>query len=407
VVAGAFGVMFVTFGCTYAFTAFFTPLQEGFEVSRGALSGVFSVAASLYFFLGAVSGPLADRFGPRPTIVFGTTTVGLGLIMAGRADALWQIYAAYGIGVGVGVGFAYVPAIAAVQQWFVAKRGFASGVAVSGIGLGTLVVPPIAAWLVDEFGWRGAYYVLGVACIVAGGGAALVIDGSPERHGFLPDGQVLETSLTPQQLAEGLSVRQALGSRAFLLLYSAAFLVSVGLFMPFVHLAPFAEDRGVPHRVAVALFAVVGVGSTAGRFLIGGLADRLGRRRSLAAMYVGVAVTMLWWLASTQAWQIGLFALTFGACYGGFVALAPALIVDYFGPRNASSLIGLSYTAVAFGTLAGPPLGGYAFDVYRSYTLPIAFSAAAAIAAAALVRLAPEPGTERHPRNPAASADGS
>jgi MFS family permease len=191
------------------------------------------------------------------------------------------------------------------------------------------------------------------------------------------------------------SVKEAIRSRAFAMLYSAAFLVSLGLFAPFVHLTPYAEDRGVPHALAVALFALIGVGSTAGRFLIGGFADRLGRRRALGAMYLGVALTMGWWLASTQAWQIGLFALVFGACYGGFVALAPALIVDYFGPRNASSLIGLSYTAVALGTLAGPPLAGYAFDVYRSYTLPIAVSAVAAIAAAVLVRVAPDPATER------------
>jgi MFS family permease len=395
VVAGAFVVMFMTFGCTYAFTAFFASLQESFGVSRGALSGVFSVAGSLYFFLGALSGPLADRFGPRPMILFGTTAVGVGLIMAGRAQDIREVYAAYGIGIGVGVGFAYVPAIGAVQRWFVARRGFASGIAVAGIGLGTLIVPPVADWLIATQGWRAAYGTLGVACILAAGAAAFAVEGSPERHGFLPDGQVIGVGGEADAAVEGVSVKEAVRSRAFAMLYSAAFLVSLGLFAPFVHLTPYAEDRGVPHALAVALFALIGVGSTAGRFLIGGFADRLGRRRALGAMYLGVALTMGWWLASTQAWQIGVFALVFGACYGGFVALAPALIVDYFGPRNASSLIGLSYTAVALGTLAGPPLAGYAFDVYRSYTLPIAVSAVAAIAAAVLVRIAPDPATER------------
>jgi MFS family permease len=78
VVAGAFAVMFVTFGCTYTFTAFFASLQQEFGVSRGALSWVFSVAASLYFLLGAVSGSLADRYGPRAVVLFGTTAVGVG-----------------------------------------------------------------------------------------------------------------------------------------------------------------------------------------------------------------------------------------------------------------------------------------------------------------------------------------
>jgi MFS family permease len=391
VVAGAFAVMFVTFGCTYTFTAFFASLQQEFGVSRGALSWVFSVAASLYFLLGAVSGPIADCYGPRMIALLGTTAVGLGLILAGRADAVWQVYAAYGVGVGVGVGFSYVPVIGAVQRWFVVQRGLASGIAVSGIGLGTLVVPPIADWIIAAYGWRAAYLALGVFCVVAGGAAALFVEGSPQRRGFLPDGQVAASLTTGPTILNGLSVRDALRSRPFRLLYGAAFLVSLGLFTPFVHLAPYAEDQGVPHGLAVALFALIGIGSTVGRFFIGGVADRLGRRRSLGAMYIGLALTMLWWLSSTQAWQIGLFALVFGACYGGFVALAPALIVDYFGPRNASSLIGLSYTAVAFGTLAGPPLAGYAFDLTRSYTLPIALSAVAALAAAALIRIAPDP----------------
>jgi MFS family permease len=391
VVAGAFAVMFVTFGCTYTFTAFFASLQQEFGVSRGALSWVFSVAASLYFLLGAVSGSLADRYGPRAVVLFGTTAVGVGLILAGRADAVWQVYAAYGVGVGVGVGFSYVPVIGAVQRWFLVQRGLASGIAVSGIGLGTLVVPPIADWIIAAHGWRAAYLALGVFCTVAGGAAALLVEGSPQRRGFLPDGQVAVAGAPAPTILDGLSVGDALRSRPFALMYGAAFLVSLGLFTPFVHLAPYAEDQGVPHALAVALFALIGIGSTAGRFLVGGVADRLGRRRSLCAMYVGLALTMLWWLASAQAWQIALFALVFGVFYGGFVALAPALVVDYFGPRNAGGLIGLTYTAVAFGTLGGPPLAGYAFDLTGSYSLPIAFSAVTALVAAALIRIAPDP----------------
>ena len=93
------------------------------------------------------------------------------------------------------------------------------------------------------------------------------------------------------------------------------------------HLAPFTEDRGISHATAVSLFTLVGLGSTFGRFLLGALADRLGRRRSFAAMYLGMALMLVWWLNSWSAWQIAVFALVFGTFYGGCVALAPALIV--------------------------------------------------------------------------------
>ena len=69
--------------------------------------------------------------------LFGMAFVGAGLILASRAQTILQVYAAYSVGIGVGVGSAYVPAVAVVQRWFVKRRGLASGLAVSGIGVAT------------------------------------------------------------------------------------------------------------------------------------------------------------------------------------------------------------------------------------------------------------------------------
>ena len=390
VVAGAFGVMFAAFGCTYCFSTFFTPLQDAFDASRAALSWIFSIAVFIYFLLGAVSGPLADRVGPRGMTLAGLIIIGAGLIVASQAEALWQVYLGYGLGVGIGVGFAYVPAIGAVQRWFVRRRGFASGVAVSGIGFGTLVMPKVAEWLINGLGWRGAFIALGAFAIVGGGLAALFVDGSPQRHGLLPDGGVALDAV-PCPTLEGMSLRETLRTRAFRLLFAACFFISIGLFIPFVHLVPYAQDQGIPYATAVTLFTLVGVGSTLGRFCLGGIADRLGRRRSLGGMYFGVAVMMGFWYTADEIWEVAAFALIYGTFYGGFVALAPALLVDYFGPRNASGIIGMAYTGVAVGSLIGPTFAGYAFDHTQSYAPAIAASAIFSLIAAALVWMAPEP----------------
>ena len=390
VVAAAFLVMFATFGCAYSFSAFFSPLQASFGASRGALSWVLSIAISLFFIIGAISGAVADRIGARAMALAGSLIVGLGLIVAAQAQTLWQIYLGFGLGIGIGVGISYVPSVGAVQRWFVRQRGLASGFAVAGIGAGTLCMPKIAEWLIDAYGWRAAYVLLGAFAVLVAGTAALFIDASPQQHGFLPDGGVASGETAPEQ-GRGMALRDAVRSRPFWLLYAAALCASLGLFLPFVHLAPFAEDRGIPHAVAIFLFTLVGLGSTFGRFLLGGLADRLGRRRAFAGMYLGMALMLVWWLGSWSAWQIAVFALVFGTCYGGFVALAPALIVDYFGDRHASGLIGLSYTAVALGTLAGSPLAGYLFDFFQSYTVAIAVSAAAMFSSFVLICVAPEP----------------
>lgn len=384
VVAGAFAVTFVGFGCAYTFSAFLESLQKDFGASRGSVSLVFSLAGFLYFGLGMLSGPLADRWGSRRLALGGMALVGLGLVFASQAHNLTQIYLAYGLGVGLGVGASYVPALGAVQRWFVKRRGFASGLAVSGIGVGTLVMPPLASFLVEQLGWRHAYLVLGCVAMVVGAGMALLIENDPSHRGLGPDGDP-----SPQQTSsarpEGFTTRDAVRSRRFAGLYAACLISSFGLFVPFVHLVPYALDHGVTSTSAVLLLGVIGVGSTAGRFFLGGLADRMGRPRTMLLMFAGMALSLPVWAASSGFRGLAVFAFAYGVFYGGFVALLPALVMDYFGGRNISAIIGVLYTSVAVGTLIGPSAAGFAFDISQSYMLPICFSAGANLVAAAII----------------------
>ncbi|MGD0420886.1 MAG: MFS transporter [Xanthobacteraceae bacterium] len=384
VVAGAFAVTFVGFGSAYSFSAFLISLQHDFAASRGSVSLVFSLAGFFYFGLGVVTGPLADRWGAKGLAVAGMILVGIGLAAASVARSLTEVYLAYGLGVGLGIGCSYVPAVGAVQRWFVRRRGFASGLAVSGIGVGTLVVPPLASWLIETLGWRETYLAFGIFAVVVGGGMALMIEDDPRRRGLAPDGDALRSDAQPSGVA-GAPLASALTSHRFIGLYAACFICSFGLFVPFVHLVPYALDHGVAQSAAVLLVGAIGVGSTAGRFLLGGLADRLGRPLSFLLMFVGMGLSFVVWFFSTSLWPLALFALAYGVFYGGFVALAPAIVIDYFGAHHASSLIGILYTSVAFGTLIGPSAAGFAFDVSHSYTLPILVSVGAYVVASAVL----------------------
>jgi MFS family permease len=174
-------------------------------------------------------------------------------------------------------------------------------------------------------------------------------------------------------------------SRRFIGLYAACLVCSFGLFVPFVHLVPYALDHGVSPSSAILLLGVIGVGSTAGRFFLGDLADRMGRRSALMATFVGMALALPVWAFSTTLWPLIAFAFVYGVFYGGFVALLPALVTDYFGGRNVGGVIGILYTSVGFGTLIGPSAAGFAFDISHSYMLPILAGACANIIAAGIV----------------------
>ena len=382
-------ILFFGFGSAYSFGTFFDQFESEFGASRASVSFVFSIAAFLFFVLGAVFGPLSDRFGPRWIVAGGMVVAAAGLILAAQATALWHVNLAFGVGIGLGVGMAYVPAVGAVQKWFVKRRGLASGLAVAGIGAGTLCMPIVAGHLIEAIGWRETYLSMGITTLVCGGLAAAFV--STPRDPAASD----RASAAQRQSSAGASLATAVRSRPFLLIYAAYFLISFGNFIPLVHLVPYALDHGISRETGVLLLGMIGVGSTLGRFVLGGVADRFGLQRSLALTFAGLGLSCLWWLASDQAWQLALFALWMGTCYGGFVALGPAVMADYFGVRNVSGIIGALYTGVGICTLVGAPLAGLAFDIWQSYSLPIVVSAVTGLTSGGLVWLAEKPAAWR------------
>ena len=199
---------------------------------------------------------------------------------------------------------------------------------------------------------------------------ALLLENDPRARGLNPDGDPVLPGAVPAQ-AEGASVSEAIRSPQFMALYAACLICSFGLFVPFVHLVPYAGDHGVAASSAVLLLGVIGIGSTAGRFFLGGLADRIGRQSALLLLFIGMALALAIWLVSTNFWQLAGFAFVYGMIYGAWVAVLPAVVMDYFGGRNVSGIIGILYTSVAFGTLIGPSTAGFAFDLTGDYTLPI------------------------------------
>jgi OFA family oxalate/formate antiporter-like MFS transporter len=383
VVLCAFTLMFVGFGVAYSFAAFFSAFQAEFGASRAHVSLVFSLCALLWFSFGVPGGMLADRFGPRGVCLAGAGFLAAGLALAANAPSVEVLYVTYSIGVGVGIGLSYVPSVAAVQHWFVQNRAFASGIAVAGIGAGNLVVPPLAAWMVGLAGWRNAYLALAAATLLLAVPAALALGGRAATRANAGGAPL-----------PGMTLGEALKSAPFWFLYVLGLFICVGVFVPMVHLVPYAQDVGLTEAQGVTLVSLLGLGSLLGRFAVGGIADRLGHLRSLVAISASMgAMFLLWWVAR-GFWPLALFAAVFGALYGGYVALSPTVCMAIFGPRSLSGIIGCLYTAAGLGTLVGPTFAGATFDAFGSYDASILGCAVlsfagAGIAAAMRRHLAP------------------
>ncbi|MGD9531037.1 MFS transporter [Pseudonocardia sp.] len=353
--AAAFVAMAAVFGVAYSFGAFFAPMAAEFGAGSGTTSLVFSITACCWFLLGSVSGRAVDRLGPRPVLLAGAVALAGGLLVTSTAERLWVAYLGYGLGVGVAVACGYVPMVATVGAWFDRRRALAVGAAVAGIGVGTLAGAPLAAHLIAVYGWRRAFVLLGL------GGATLLVAAAcvARRPPVMPG-------------APPRALREVVRTREFRLMYLATFLASTALFVPFVFLPASAAAGGVDPVAAAGLIGVVGATSVAGRLAIGALGDRIGRVRTFRACFALIGASFLVWLAATSLPWLVAFAVLLGVGYGGWIALQPTVMADWFGVRGLGAVVGLVYTSSGVGALVGPPLAGLLVDATGGYRWAIA-----------------------------------
>jgi MFS family permease len=360
VVWASFSALAVIFGVAYSFAAFFESFATEFGASRADVSLVFGLSGMLYFVLGVFGGMLADRLGPRLVTSAGMLCIAASLGIGSMARSMAELTLVYGVGLGIGIALVYSPAIGCVQPWFTRRRGLAAGIASAGIGAGTLCVPLLAAAAIGQWQWRGAMASMAAGVVVLGLGATLLLRRAPAAARRV-DGTVA-----------GMPLAQALRSRSFLWLYAMCVLGAPAMFIPFAHLSASARDLGIGDAQAVGLVGLIGIGSLTGRFVIGSVADRVGRPRTLVAAEASLGLSMLLWLWAGGYPALALFALWMGLSYGGIVSLMPALCMDLYGARAVSSIIGSLYTGAALGNVAGPWLAGRVFDARGSYVAVIA-----------------------------------
>ena len=345
--------MFTVFATAYSFGTFVRPMAEEFKAGRGATARVFAITAFAYFSLGAVTGPLVHRVGPRRMVAFGATVQVIGMVITTRVHALWQAYLSYGIGVGIGVACCYVPLVAVVGGWFTRRRPLAIGIAVSGIGLSSLFGAPIAARLIKAHGWRDAYLVFAIATGILLAIVAIFVRTPPSFD-----------------VAPPMKLSAALRTRTFVLSYLALVLASITLFNVFVNLVPYAEDHGIAKVRAATLLSLLGGASVVGRNALALLARRVGTVATYGLSILTMGVTQIIWLGAESSYAtLAVFALVFGVAYGGLIALGPILLAELFGPEQLGGLAGVNYTAAGIGALVGPTIGAWLVDRTGSYTL--------------------------------------
>ncbi len=387
IVLVSFIIMVITWGTINAFGVFLKPLSAELGWTRAMTAGAYSTFMLLHGFLYIVTGRLNDRFGPRLVMTVCAFILGLGYLLMSQVNAIWQLYFFYGVIISIGMSAAFVPLASTVARWFVKRRGLMTGIVVSGIGVGTMIMPPMANQLISSYGWRTAYIVLGVISLVLILFAAQFLRRDPGQVGQVPYGEN-EIKAGSLNLPDGgFALQQAIRTRQFWMLCALLVFHLVGQQAVLVHIVPHVTDLGISATIAANVLAVIGGLSIVGMMTMSGASDRIGNRPALIINFILVSIALFWLLVAREVWMLYLFAAIFGFGYGGVVALESPIVAELFGMRSHGVILGMVMFAATTGGAIGALFAGRAFDINSSYQLAFLASAVFSVIGLILISL--------------------
>ena len=320
-----------------AFGVLIVPLQEDFGWSPAAVTFSYAMASIIGALLAPISGISTDRYGARKVILVGILFFFLGSIITGAANQVWHIWIAYGVCFGVAQACFNVPIITAASYWFRKRLGLGIGLLQAANGLGPAIMAVLLSVMISALAWKTAFWLIGLSGSIVMVGLLLFFRSEPAHMGLRPYGApatepirrerdpVIETQRAKAFLAS------MQGTNAFWQLVAVHFLGCVGHAIVIIYVIPIAVVAGVDPLSAAGILSTLMAVSALTRFLTPVIADYLGARGAMAAMFVlqGLPVLMLFW--AQELWQFYVFAAIFGFGYGAKARRFPSSTASILG----------------------------------------------------------------------------
>jgi len=354
-----------------------------FDWTRALTSGALSLSMFMQGSLSIIMGGINDRLGPRLVLTIAGLLVGLGYLLTAYIGTVWQLYLFYGVMAGVGMSGVLVPLTSTIARWFVSRRNVMTGIVMGGIGIGTLVAPPVANWLISTYDWRVSYIILGSAVMVVVIAAAQFLKRDPARISQMPYSGNKEGEQQHRAEAEGFTLREATLTGQLWLVVAMFVCLGFSWFSIMVHIVPHITDLGISTANAANILAAMGGASVIGNVVLGVAADRIGNKQVCVISFILVVICLFFLVAVREVWMFYLFAVGFGIGQGGCSTSESPLIARLFGLSSHGSILGVVSFGFTMGAAVGPLLTGYIFDVTGSYQ--VAFFICAAISVVGLV----------------------
>jgi MFS family permease len=376
----------------FATGIFIKPISQELGFGRGDIATAIGISSVMTAVASPFFGRLIDRYGVRTPlavsiILFALATAAMSLL-PGSVFGLYAMFALTGLfAIGQTPG-SYSKVIAA---WFDRQRGFALGIVLAGVGMGTIVLPMICKTLIGTLGWREAYLGLAGLIILLALLPVLVFIREPTR--------ALAGDLSPNARLPGVSMTEAARDRRFWYMIVSFFLAVVAINGSLVHVVPMLTDRGMSLSDAVAIISSSGLALIVGRLLAGWIIDRV-FAPYVAVFFLVCPMAGLLILALQPAAVSPLVGvLLLGLGIGGETDLLSYMVSRYFGLAKFGTIYGWIFTAALAGNAVGSSILGWAFQLTHSYSATlIAYSLLLAVATALTLVLGPYryPPADRH-----------
>ena len=350
-------------------SVFLVPLEQEFGWGRGPVSFINFAGLAGIAIGGIVMGRVSEFIGIRRSVFLGSITMGLAVLLASRADQLWQFYAIFFLGSFLGGGSLFAPLVANTSRWFKTGVGLAIGIVSGGQALGQGLIPYFGGMAISAIGWRDTFLWMGILMLVMLPLLALLIRPPP------PAGSAASTD---QAAADAPDI--PLSTNTVIIWMSiAVVLCCTTMSVPLIHLVPYAQSCGIPLSDAGGIILVMLIAGICGRVAFGKLADMIGAIRAywIASAWQTVLVVLFLQFQSLESLMV--FAVIYGFGYGGVMTTILVSMQVLTPVARRASATGIVASFGFFGHAIGGYQGGLFYDLIGNYGWAFANAAIAGI----------------------------
>lgn len=359
-------------GGIYIWSVFRKPLENaivdgGLGLSPSQATMPFSLVLIFFAIATVIGGRWQDKAGPRLVASVGGVLLGVGMLLSAFGKSYPALALGYGVIGGIGIGFTYVCPVATGIKWFPDKRGLITGLSVAGFGAGALILAPVARSLIDSMGIFSTLSTLGIIFLVVVVAASQLLRNPPD--GYAPAGWTPPAK--SQATKESFSTGQMLKTPQFYSIWIMYFFGCLAGLMIIGQTSPIGQElAGYSAATAALAVMLLSIFNGAGRIFWGRVSDALGRMKTLSVMFLLCGGAMLLYSiiqAFPPYYWIGVSIV--GACFGGYLALFPAVTADFFGTKNIGANYGFVFMAYGVGGLLGPQFAARVLEATGGYTV--------------------------------------